>query len=144
MNRPQVVVILLIGLALGVAGSLVTPKVARRYLPEAIVGTAEGVDGTVLAKNREADRLLLTVGTDHGAVLITFRKKVAEIALLVEPGDTVTLGLPRYEPFVEDPAIRRVRKRKPGRPPDAEAGSAPPVSPGEGVSADTSEQQSGG
>ncbi|MBI2369318.1 MAG: hypothetical protein HYV08_03620 [Deltaproteobacteria bacterium] len=63
-----------------------------------------------MAKQREEDRLLLTVLTPRGAILATFRQKVAEIDLLVDVGDTLTLGLPRYEPFLADPRIERVRK----------------------------------
>ena len=35
---------------------------------------------------------------------------ITEIDLLVEIGDTVTLGLRAYEPFVEDPVIKAVMK----------------------------------
>ena len=111
MKTWLIVFTLLAGIALGVAGTIFAPEVAGPYLPEAFrVKKAETVDGEVVRKLREGERLLLTVQTSQGSVLATFKKKVAEIDLLVQQGDTITLALGRYEPFVEDPAIERVRK----------------------------------
>jgi hypothetical protein len=45
-------------------------------------------------------------------VLATFTKRVAEIDLLIEPGDTIALALRSDEPFVDDPQIERVKRRK--------------------------------
>ncbi len=73
------------------------------------------------------DRLLLTVQTSQGSFLVTFKKKVAEIDLLVQQGDTLTLALRRYEPFVDEPAIERVRRLDPTPRPKAHA---LPSSPG--------------
>jgi len=111
-----IVLILLIGVALGVSGTILAPKLAGPYLPESFRAKAEVVEGEVDRKLREQDRLLLTVQTSQGTVLATFKQKVAEIDLLVQKGDTVTLALRRYEPFVEDPAIERVRKLQPTKP----------------------------
>ena len=120
--------ILSVGIALGVIGTIFAPDVAGPYLPGAFgVKKAETIDGEVVRKLREADRLLLTVQTTQGSVLATFKKKVAEIDLLVQQGDTVTLALSRYEPFVEDPVIERVRKQEPTPRPKA---NALPSSPG--------------
>ena len=111
MKTWLIVLTLLAGIALGVVGTIFAPDVAGPYLPEAFrVKKAETVDGEVVRKLREGERLLLTVQTSQGSVLATFKKKVAEIDLLVQQGDTITLALGRYEPFVEDPAIERVRK----------------------------------
>ncbi len=46
----------------------------------------------------------------EGALLVTFRKKLVEIDLLVQEGDTVALGIKSYRPFVDDPELRAVRK----------------------------------
>ena len=43
-------------------------------------------------------------------LLATFKKKVAEISLLIEEGDTVTLNIQTYQPFADDPPVMRVRK----------------------------------
>ncbi len=122
MKTRLIVLILLVGIALGVVGTIFGPDVAGPYLPEAFRGKkAETIDGEVVRKLREGDRLLLTVHTSQGSVLATFKKKVAEIDLLVQQGDTVTLGLSRYEPFVDEPAIERVRKQEPTSRPRAGA-----------------------
>jgi hypothetical protein len=105
--------VLLIGLALGVALVLIGPRVAGPYLPAVLRGRVELVEGEVARKLREPDRLLVTVVTPRGAILVTFKKKIPEVDLLVAEGDTLTLGLRRFEPFVEDPAIQSVRKETP-------------------------------
>jgi len=123
-----IVFILLFGIALGVVGTIFAPDVAGPYLSEAFrVTKAETMDGEVVRKLREVERLLLTVQTPQGAILVTFKKKVAEIDLLVQQGDIVTLGLSRYAPFVDEPAIQRVRKQEPTPRPKA---STLPSSPG--------------
>ena len=128
METRLIFLILLVGIALGVVGTIFGPDVAGPYLPEAFrVKKAETIDGEVVRKLGEGDRLLLTVQTSQGSVLVTFKKKVAEIDLLVQQGDTVTLALSRYEPFVEEPAILRVRKQEPTPRPKA---NALPSSPG--------------
>jgi hypothetical protein len=120
--------ILLVGIALGVVGTIFGPDLAGPFLPEAFrASKAQTIEGEVVRKLREGDRLLLTVHTSQGSVLATFKKKVAEIDLLVAQGDTVTLALSRYEPFVDEPAIERVRKQEPTSRPRA---STPQSSPG--------------
>ncbi len=110
---------LLIGFGAGAGVMVLAPDLVGRYLPGALPGKGEAVRGKVVAKQRGPDRLLLTVLTPEGAVLVTFKKKVSEIDLLVEEGDTLTFGLRQYRPFVEDPVIRRVEKEEPS-PPSAE------------------------
>lgn len=101
---------LLAGIALGVAATLLVPRYVAPYLPAPFRPGELRVQGPVLAEQREEDRLLLTVETEQGAMLATFRRQVAEIALLVDEGDTVTLGLREYAPFVEDPRLVGVYK----------------------------------
>lgn len=102
--------VLLIGIAIGVAGTLFLPRYVTPLLPESLRGGGEQVDGVVLAMGRDGDKLLITVDTQKGAVLATFTQRVAEVELLVRVGDTLTLGMDRYDPFVSDPAIAAVRK----------------------------------
>ena len=132
-----IVLILLIGVALGVSGTILAPKLAGPYLPESFQAKTEVVEGEVDRKLREQDRLLLTVQTSQGTVLATFKQKVAEIDLLVQKGDTVTLALRRYEPFVEDPAIERVRKLQPTKPEVAKPEPIPRPKAGEPSPPDT-------
>lgn len=101
---------LLSGLALGILGTIFVPDLARPYLPAMMRGEAVEISGIVEAKSREADRLLLTISGSSGAVLVTYTHQVAEMDLLIEPGDSVILAVREYEPFVEDPSVRRVQK----------------------------------
>jgi hypothetical protein len=102
---------LLGGIVLGVLGTVFLPGLADPYLPDSLRGERQEVTGIVEAKSAEVDRLLLTVGSDAGAMLVTYSKNVAEIDLLVEVGDTVVLEVEEYAPFVDDAKIRRVSKR---------------------------------
>ncbi len=102
--------IFFLGLAVGVAGAILVPRLVGPLLPAGLKSGVESVDGTVVRRQRDSERLLLTINTPQGAALATFTEKVAEIDLLVEEGDAVTLGLGAYEPFVDNPPIRAVRK----------------------------------
>jgi len=98
------------GLILGVLGTLFLPDLLRPYLPDMLKGENVEIAGVVEAKSREADRLLLTIGGDAGAVLVTYTQEIPEMDLLIEPGDSVVLAVREYAPFVEDPSVRRVQK----------------------------------
>jgi hypothetical protein len=98
------------GLVLGVLGTIFVPGLLRPYLPAALRGRATRVEGLVVEKGKEGSRLLLTVDTKQGAMLATFDKKVPEIDLLVARGDSVTLGVQTYRPFVQEPDLLGVRK----------------------------------
>ena len=43
-------------------------------------------------------------------MLVTFTQKVAELDLLLEPGDRVELITSAYATFVEDPTLERVKR----------------------------------
>ncbi len=101
---------LVAGLALGVAAALALPPLVGPHLPDALRSERTRIGGEVLNKRADAERVLLTVSTDSGAMLATFRQRVSAIDLLVEPGDSVVLSLDRYGPFVEDPFLHGVRK----------------------------------
>jgi hypothetical protein len=109
-SRRGWIVTFLVGLVLGVVLAVLGRPYLGERLPDAMGGGRVSVEGPVTAKQRDEERLLLTVVTPAGATLATFRKKVGEIDLLVEVGDTVALALSGYEPFVEDPEITRVAK----------------------------------
>jgi len=116
----------LIGLVLGMVLVVIGPRVAGPYLPEALRGKVESVEGEVTRKPREPDRLLLTIVTPRGAILATFNTRIPEVDLLVAEGDALTLGLRRFEPFVEDPAIQSVRKKTPTESPKTGAAGRTP------------------
>lgn len=114
---------LLIGLVLGALATIFLPRFAGPYMPAALRGDEVQVSGVVQAKSAEPERLLLTVASESGAMLVTFKKKVAEIDQLVSVGDSVQLTVDEYAPFVEDAKISRVMKRGDWRPSPAEAGN---------------------
>lgn len=109
-KRSRSLIVFLVGLAIGLAGALLVPRYLGTYLPAGLGGGRETLEGPVLGKRQEDGRLLLTVDARQGAVLATFSERVAEIDLLVDVGDTVTLGVAGYEPFIDDPAFRGIRK----------------------------------
>jgi len=101
---------LLTGVILGIGAATMGPVVVAPYLPKSMSGQGERMQAEVLRKQREANRLLLKVGTAQGPMLVTFTQKVAELDLLLEPGDTLTLITPGYATFLEDPALDRVQR----------------------------------
>ncbi len=110
--------LLLLGILVGVAAVVLLPRLRDRLVPAAWKPAPTA--GVVEEKRSEESRLLLTLVTDEGAVLATFAQRVPEIDLLVARGDTVSLELDGYRPFVEDPEIVRVEKAPAG------GGSTPP------------------
>jgi hypothetical protein len=101
---------LLGGIVVGILGTIFLPRLAAPYLPESLRGEQQEVAGIVEAKSAEVDRLLLTVGSDSGAMLVTYTKNVAEIDLLIDVGDRVVLVVDEVAPFIDDARIRRVMK----------------------------------
>jgi hypothetical protein len=100
-------VIFMLGLVVGIVGTVVVPDLVRPRLPFL---SSEGVPlaGVVSGKQTETDRLLLTLLTPDGTILATFTEEVAEVGLLIQPGDSVTLEVREYAPFLDDPTIARV------------------------------------
>jgi len=126
MKRWRGTLLFLIGLVLSMVLVVIGPRVAGPYLPEALRGKVESVEGEVTRKPREPDRLLITIVTPRGAILATFNTRIPEVDLLVAEGDALTLGLRRFEPFVEDPAIESVRKKTPTESPKTGAAGRTP------------------
>jgi len=94
----------------GILGTVFVPRLAAPYLPDALRGEQQEVAGIVEAKSAEVDRLLLTIGSESGAMLVTYSKNVTEIDLLIDVGDSVVLVVDEYAPFVDNAKIRRVMK----------------------------------
>lgn len=110
MKAWLLLLILVIGVALGVSGTYLAPDYILPYLPEVLKGKSVTVEGKVIEKELKQASLLLTINTNQGALLATFKKKVEQIGLLVNKGDIIEFVIRKYEPFVEDPVIRRVKK----------------------------------
>jgi hypothetical protein len=109
LNR-RTIVTFTVGLVLGALIVILAKPILGTRLPEAVGGRRESLEGFITAKQRDDDRLLLTISTPAGAMLATFTKRVPEIALLVETGDSITVTLAGYQPFLQDPQIIRVAK----------------------------------
>ena len=131
-HKPSFCFPLLIGLIAGILGTIFVPGYVRPYLPQWIAGKSVVVQGTVAAKQKKDTALLLTVDTPQGVLLATFKKKVAEINLLVNEKDTIEFTLPKYMPFIEDPKIVRVVKEQEKVPEPAPASAPKEHGPKEG------------
>jgi hypothetical protein len=112
MDKPSRLVPFVFGLILGILGTIFLPDYVRPYIPDWVTGKGAAVQGTVTAKLKKENALLLTVNTPDGALLATFRKKVDEIGLLVNEKDMIEFTLPKYTPFVDDPQIIRIVKEQ--------------------------------
>src|SRR5437773_2109228 len=106
------IVTLLVGAGLGAAGTIYLPSMVDPYLPQELRIRARVVEGQVLNKQREPNRLLVKIQLEQGVILATYTKRVAEVDLLVEPGDTIALELRSGEPVVDEPPIERVKRKK--------------------------------
>lgn len=115
-NKPSRMVPFIFGLILGVLGTIFLPGYVTPYLPSWVVGKTTVVKGTVMAKQKKDNVLLLTVNTPQGELLASFKKKVDEIGLLVNEKDVIEFTLPKYMPFIEDPKVIRVVKEQPAEP----------------------------
>ena len=125
MHKQSGIVPFVFGLVLGILCTIYLPNYVRPYLPESLVGKETVVKGTVAAKEKKGDALLLTVNTPEGALLATFKKKADEVNLLINEKDDVHFILPKYMPFIDDPKIIRVVKEQQAVPAPAEAPGAP-------------------
>jgi hypothetical protein len=125
MHKQSRLVPFLFGIIFGILCVIYLPKYVRPYLPESIMGKETVVKGTVAAKEKKGDVLLLTVSTPEGALLATFKKKAGEVNLLINEKDEIQFTLPKYTPFIEDPKIIRVVKEQQTVPTPTEVPAAP-------------------
>jgi hypothetical protein len=115
-QKPSRAPLFLFGLVLGILGAIFLPNYVRPYIPQWVMGKTIVVKGTVAAKQKKENVLLLTVDTPEGVLLATFKKKVDEINLLINEKDTIEFTLPKYMPFIDDPQIIRVVKEQQAAP----------------------------
>ena len=80
------------------------------YLPKAASGAGEHLEGQVVRKQRDGNRLLVKITTAQGPMLVTFTQKAADLDVLLDAGDTVALVTPGYATFVDDPILERVKE----------------------------------
>ena len=100
-----------VGLGLGLSGPILATQYMEPFMPGFLKKPLHPLEGMVTHKQRDQDRLLVTVTTQDGTILATFRKQVAEIDLLVDEQDSITLDVRQYEPFVNDPLVLKVNKQ---------------------------------
>ncbi len=104
---------LLSGLILGFLSAVIidrmVPDLLAPYTQDLVpLDQMESVKGTVEKKQREANRLLLTLATPKGVLLATFSRKIDDLDLLIAEGYAVTIKLKQYSPFVDNPKVERV------------------------------------
>ncbi len=135
--RPWVIpaTVFFLGLGLGLSSPMLASRYLDSYLPAFLKDAMHPLEGSVTHKQRQEDRLLVTMTTQDGSILATFHQQVPEIDLLIEERDLVTLDVPQYEPFVHDPTLLRVTKHKEmnpaiAAPPNPSIPSAPTKEPG--------------
>jgi len=113
----------LVGAVVGVGLANRGPALIAPYLPKAVSGPGEHIEGQVVRKQRDGNRLLVKMTTAQGPMLVTFTQKVADLDVLLDAGDTVTLVTPGYATFVDDPILERVKE------PARTQAPSPPSSP---------------
>jgi len=116
----------ILGLGLGLSAPMLASRYGDPYLPAFLKKNIHPLEGSVIHKERQQDRLLITITTQDGTILATFQQQVPEIDLLIEERDLVTLDVRQYQPFVNDPAVLRVNKHKDVTP-AIDAPTNPPV-----------------
>jgi hypothetical protein len=129
MHRQSKMVPFVFGLILGVLCTIFLPKYVRPYLPESVIGKETIVKGTVMAKEKKGNALLLAVNTPQGALLATFMKKGDEVNLLINVKDNVEFTMEKYKPFIDEPNITRVVKSEQISSPEPEKASVTPAKP---------------
>ena len=102
-------VTLLVGFVLGVGAAMRGPEFVAPYLPKSVSGSGDRLDGQVVRKQRDGNRLLVKVTTPQGPMLVSFTQKAADLDVLLDPGDTVTFITKGYATFVDDPGVERVK-----------------------------------
>lgn len=116
----------ILGFLSAVIVDLVAPELldpyTRQFIPSAQI---ESVRGTVVKKERDSNRLLMTLSTPKGVLLATFTQKLDELDLLVAEGYTTTIRLRSYSPFVENPVIERVEASTADQGSDSRPSAAP-------------------
>ena len=115
-------VTLLVGFVLGVGAAMRGPEFVGPYLPKSVSRPGERLDGQVVRKQRDGNRLLVKVTTAQGPMLVSFTQKAADLDVLLDPGDTVTFTTKGYATFVDDPGVERVKGSE-------RTASSPPATP---------------
>jgi hypothetical protein len=114
----------LVGVVVGVRVAYRGPALIAPYLPKAVNGPGEHIEGQVVRKHRDGNRLLVT--TAQGPLLVTFTQKVPDLEVLLDAGDTVTLVISGYATFIDDPILERVKEPARAQAPSSSPSTPPP------------------
>jgi hypothetical protein len=98
------------------------------YLPKAVIGPGERIEGQVVRKQRDGNLLLVKVTTAQGPTLVTFTQKVPDLDVLLATGDAVTLVIPGYATFINVPILERVKEAARTKTPSSPASPNTPES----------------
>jgi hypothetical protein len=107
----------LVGVVVGFGVANRGPALIAPYVHKASSGTGEHIEGQVVRKQRDGNRLLVKINTAQGPMLVTFTQRVADLDVLLDPGDIVTLMISGYATFVEDPVFERIKAPAPAKAP---------------------------
>ena len=99
----------LVGVAVGIGAAHRGPALIAPYLPKSVSGVGGKIEGQVVRKQRDGNRLLVKITTAQGPMLVTFTQKAPDLDVLLDNGDTVTLVTPGYATFVDDPIVEHVK-----------------------------------
>ena len=118
-------VTLLVGIILGFGIATRGPTVIAPYLPKAVVGGASvRIEGQVVRKQRDGNRLLVKVDTAQGPMLVVFTEKAPDLDVLLDAGDRITLLTPSgYTTFVDNPGLEHVAGASRSQPAMAPSGA---------------------
>jgi len=108
---------LLVGVVVGFGVASRGPALIAPYIPKASSGPGEHIEGQIVRKQRDGNRLLVKINTAQGPMLVTFTQKVADLDVLLDPGDIVKLTVPGYTTFVEDPVFEGIKAPTSAKPP---------------------------
>jgi len=98
---------LLVGAALGVAGTIYVPPRVDPYLPKELRLRSRVVEGQVLQKQRDGNRVLVKVQTDQGVILAAFSKRRHCDLQNVEPEKKIFAELARRDSGLEINVCKR-------------------------------------
>ena len=120
-------VTLAVGVALGIGVATKGRELVGSYLPGPMLRGNERIEAKVVRKLRDGNRLLMKVNTAEGPKLLVFTEKSADLDVLLDPGDTVTLTAKGHGTFLEDPILDKVMDggsaKAPGSLPASPSGS---------------------
>ena len=92
------------------SGSAPRPWICASSRPSASVSEAgKHIEGQVVRKQRDGNRLLVKISTAQGPMLVV-TQKVADLDVRLDSGDTVTLITSGYPTFVDDPVLERIKE----------------------------------